>query len=127
MKFLIDSSAWIEYFEGSSKGSQVNNFLVENNEIVTLPINIAEVVSYIERKKGNSESAYNVIVKRSNILSLTPKIAKESGILHSKMKKDNVGFSLADSFMIITAKSIAANLITCDNHFKSFKEAILIN
>ena len=110
MKYLVDSSAWIEYLEGSTKGEKVNEILKEDHEIIVLPINIAEVISYISRKEGNSDLAYDVIIKNSKQFNITPKIAKEAGLLHSKMKEEKQGFSLADAFIAITAKSLSANM-----------------
>ena len=126
MKYLIDSSAWVEYLEGSQVGEKVNQILKEDNEIITLPINIAEVISYISRKKGDVKLAYDLIIKNSQQFNFTIRIAKEAGILHAKMKTENSSFSLADGFMIISAKRLSANLITKDHHFKQFKEAIII-
>jgi len=126
MKYLIDSSAWIEYLEGSEKGEKINKILKEDNEILTLPINIGEVISYISRKRGDSNLAYSLIIKNSKQINITPRISKEAGLLHAKIKDDNPSFSLADAFMIISAKSSSAILLTKDNHFKSFKEAIII-
>ena len=126
MKFLIDSSAWIEYLEGSSKGEKVSEILKEDNEIITLPINTAEVISYVKRKEGNADSAYNIIIKNSRQFNPTPKISKEAGLLHAEEKSKNSSFSLADAFMISSAKSLSAKLVTKDLHFKSFKEVILL-
>lgn len=126
MEYFIDSSAWIEYLDGSSKGEKVNEILQSENEIFVLPITIAEVVSKIKRKNSNSELAYKVIMSNSKIMEFTPKIAKEAGLLHVDMKLKNSSFSLADALIIISAKSISAKVITKDNHFKGFKEAVII-
>lgn len=126
MKYIIDSSAWIEYFQGSEKGEKVNGILMSDNEILTLALNIAEVISYIERNKGNFEAAYNSMIKNSALFNITPKIAKEAGLLHAQMKRAIKRFGLADAILITSSKALSANLITGDSHFKSFKEAILI-
>ncbi|MEK6847078.1 MAG: PIN domain-containing protein [Nanoarchaeota archaeon] len=126
MKCLIDAYGWIEYLEGSSKGEKVNKFLEGENEIFVLPITIAEVVSKVKRKEGNSELAYNVIISRAKIIEMTPKVAKSSGLLHAEMRKKYPQFGIVDTALIETAKIINAKIITGDNHFKSFKEAIII-
>jgi predicted nucleic acid-binding protein len=126
MKYLIDSSAWIEYLKGSEKGEQINEILEEENEILVLPLNIAEVVSFMKRNKSNSELAYNSIIKNSKISQITPKIAKEAGLLHADLKRQNSGFGLVDAFMITAAQNFLCKLVTTDNHFKGFKEVILI-
>jgi len=126
MKYLIDSSAWIEYLEGSKTGEKVYEILKGNNEIYTLSINIGEVISKVKRKNGNIEIAYNFLTSNINIIEITPEIARDTGLLHAQLKEEISSISLADVFMIISARTISAKIITCDEHFKTFKEAIII-
>jgi predicted nucleic acid-binding protein len=126
MKYFVDSSAWIEYFEGSSAGEKVNNILNEDNEIFILNINIGEVISFLKRKNKNIETAYESMIKRAKIFKLTPKISKEAGILHAERRMRKSTISLADTLIICAAKTIEANIITKDPHFKGLKEAIII-
>ena len=127
MKYLIDTSAWIEYLEGSETGEKVNNILREkNNEIFIISLNIGEVISKIKRARKDVELAYETLINRAKILTITPRIAKEAGILHAEIKGKNASFSLADALIIKAAQSISAKIVTKDNHFKSFKETVLI-
>jgi len=126
MKYLIDSSAWIEYLRGSKAGEKVYEILKEDNEIYTLSINIGEVISKVKRDNGQIEIAYNSLTSNVNILGITPEIAKEAGLLHAQLKEKINSISLADTFMIASAKAIYAKILTCDEHFKNFKEAIII-
>lgn len=122
MKYLIDSSIWIEYLNGSKEGEALNKLIKENNEIFTLSINISEVISKVKRKRGNIEIAYESIIANSNIIEPTPKIAKEAGILHAEMKQKQSSFPLVDALLICTARTLSAKIITTDAHFKSFKD-----
>lgn len=126
MKYLIDSSAWIEYLEGSEKGEKVARILEEENEIFVLPLNIGEVISKVKRKKGNIETAYHALITHAKIIEATPKQAKEAGLLHAQKKQVNSSFSLADGFMLVVAQSIHANLITKDPHFKDVAYVTII-
>jgi predicted nucleic acid-binding protein len=126
MNYLIDSSAWIEYLNGSEKGEKVNRILEGINEIFVLPLNIGEVISYVKRNLGNIEIAYNSIIKNCKIFPMTPEISKEAGLLHADLKKHNKGFSLADAFMITASKNFNCILVTSGNHFKGMKNVILI-
>ncbi|MFH1325589.1 MAG: PIN domain-containing protein [archaeon] len=125
MKYLIDSSCWIEYLEGSKSGEKINEIL-KREEIFVLPINIAEVVSKVKRKKHDFELAYKSIVSNASIISITPKISKDAGILHADMKSKKPNFGLADAFIITAARIISAKLLTKDEHFRGFKEAVFI-
>ena len=126
MKYFVDSSAWIEYFNGSSIGEKVSKVLNSDNEIFILSINIGEVISFLKREDKNFHIAYESMIKRSKIFDITPKIAKDSGLLHAEKKKSGSGFSLADSMILNSARSIGARVLTKDPHFKDFKEAIML-
>jgi predicted nucleic acid-binding protein len=125
MNYLIDSSAWIEYLEGSGGGERVSKFLKEG-EIFSLSLNIAEVISKVKRSGKDFNLAYKVITSNSKVLEISPQIAKESGLLHAEIKKNKANFGLIDAIILISTRMLKANLVTQDNHFKGFKEAILI-
>jgi len=126
MKYIIDSSAWIEYLEGSKSGEIVNKILDEDNEIFIIPLIISEVISKTKRKKQNYELAYETLIENAKINEISPKIAKEAGLLHAQMKDKISSISLADTMIITAAKALSAKIITCDEHFKGLKEIILI-
>lgn len=126
MRLIIDAHSWIEYFKGSISGEKLNNMLNEDNEIFVIPITISEVIAKIEKARGNIEGAYNSIIKNSKIFNPTPKIAKEAALLYVETRKTNESFGIVDSLLIASAKAIGAKLVSGDNHFKQFKEAIII-
>ena len=127
MKFIIDSSAWIEYLEGSLLGEKVRKILFENNEIYVLNLMIAEVVSKVKRKKGDADTAYNSIISNSKIVELTPKIAKEAGLLHAEIRKKIKNFGLVDAIILSSARKLGAKILTKDEHFRRFKESIFLD
>lgn len=127
MKYLIDTSAWIEYLEGSEKGQKVNEILKEEkNEIYSIPLIVAETVSKVERKKGNSDSAFDILTKTARMVELDILTAKEAGLLHAKEKEKSPSFSLADAIIIKVAQRKNLKIITKDTHFLSFKEAAVL-
>jgi len=126
MKYIIDSYAWIEYLIGGKLGEKVRELILSNNEIISLNITIAEVISKVNRKKGNSELAYNAINSNSKVIDITPEIAKQAGILHAETRKQIENFGLVDAILVITARKIKAKILTGDHHLKNFKEAFFI-
>jgi len=126
MKYLIDAFSWIEYLEGSDKGKKVYEILNSDAENYSLLITIAEVVSKVKRKNGNSKLAYDSINSNSKIVAINAKIAEEAGLLHAEIRKKMPQFSIVDALLITTARHIKAKVLTGDNHFKEFKEAILL-
>lgn len=126
MKYLIDSYAWIEYLDGSFAGEKVRKILIEENEIYSLSLIISEVISRTKRKGGNVETAYQAILSNSKIISISSEIAKNSGLFHAQMKDKIRDFGLVDSFVFVIAKKLNAKIITGDEHFRGFKEAVMI-
>ena len=57
MTFLLDSSAWIEYFEGSPQGEKVWKIL-KKEKVHSLNLIIAEVISKFKRKGMDFNQAY---------------------------------------------------------------------
>lgn len=126
MILVIDSYAWIEYLDGSEKGEKVKNFLIEQNNVRTNSITIAEVVSRAMRKGMDTAIAYQTLISNSSIINITSELAKEAGLLHAEIRKEIKDFGLADAFVLLTARKLNAKIVTGDPHFKGFKEAILI-
>jgi len=126
MRCIIDTSAWIEYLNGSKIGEKVNEILKKENEIYVIPLIISEVVSKAKRKSDNANLAYDCIIKNAKIFDMTPKISKEIGILHAETRNKMPNFSLADASIVCSAEAIGARIVTKDTHFKGFKEAIIL-
>ncbi|MDP1729465.1 MAG: PIN domain-containing protein [archaeon] len=124
MKVLVDSSAWIEYLEGSELGKKVRELIISNNEIYSLSIIIAEVVSKVKRTHMNAELAYETIISNSLIINTSSETAKQAGLLHAELKNKINGFSLADAFILTSARQLKASILTKDSHLQRFKEAI---
>ena len=124
---LLDTSAWIEYLEGSKLGEKVRAIILNQEEVMSLNITISEVVSKIKRKGGNTELAFNIINSNSKIISITPEIAKKAGLLHAETRKEIPNFGLVDSILLILARDLGAKILTGDEHFRKFKEAVFIN
>ena len=127
MKYIIDSYAWVEYLEGSKLGEKVREIINDKDkEIFSLNLTIAEIVSKVKRKKGNTDTAYNAIVANSKIKEITPSIARRAGLFHAEIRAKIKNFGLADALILILAREIDAKILTSDEHFRGFKEAICL-
>jgi len=125
MEYLIDSSAWIEYLEGSEKGERVARVL-KKEKVYSLNLIVSEVISKIKRVNKNFDLAYRIILSNSRIFEITPEIAKEIGLFHAEMKKRKRNFGLIDACILICARKLKSKILTQDDYFKEFKEAILL-
>ena len=125
-RFLMDSSAWIEYFRATALGAKVKN-IIEGGENIVLTPNIvaAEVVSKIARSGEETEKAVEAIRNLSVPAEEKQSYYLEAGKLHSAMKKQFENISLADSIIKVLGEKNNANIITKDAHLKG-KNTIFI-
>ncbi|MEK6853041.1 MAG: PIN domain-containing protein [Nanoarchaeota archaeon] len=125
-RYVIDTYAWIEYLDGTGAGLKVRKILLEDSEVYTHLVSIAEVICRTKRSGKDVDVAYNSILRNSIIINGNEELSKEVGILHAEIKKKIKDFGLADAFVSATARKLNAKILTGDPHFKKFKEAILI-
>jgi predicted nucleic acid-binding protein len=127
VSYVIDAYAWIEYLIGSEAGSEVNTILEnESNEIYTCAVTVAEVISKVSREGRDVEVAYDVLVNNSQVIDVEEELSKETGLLHSKMRKTEKDFGLADAYVLATARKLKSKVLTGDKHFSNVKEAVLL-
>ena len=124
-KHVIDSSAWVELIRGTEKGGRIKQ-VIENSQIATSIISIAELSDKFERDEQKFEQAFKSIRNSAAILPLTIEIATHSGKLKKMIRTENNKFSLADAIHLATALSQNAKLITTDSDFAGIKEAIVL-
>src|SRR3989344_868776 len=122
-KFVIDTYAWIEYFNGTKLGEKVK-VIIENSEniIYTNIITIAELSSTYTRNLVNFSKEKEVILNLSKIFNIDFKFAEEAGILHAETKKKNKHIGMADIFILLTAKKVSGKVVTGDEDFRGMKE-----
>jgi len=126
MKYFVDSSAWIEYLEGSSIGEQVWKLLSGDNEIFVSSINVAEVVSKVTRAGKDAKIAFDSMISNSKVFDLKVDEAREAGLLHAEMKRKNKSFGLADAMILVSARKVGGKLVTKDSHFKGISNVLIL-
>lgn len=127
MKLIIDSYAWIEYFLGNPLGEKVKKFVHNpENEILTNILNIAEISSYFARNNTDMTESYEILISNSSIYMFDRDFSKKAGFLHAEIRKKIKDFGLIDAFVLLTARELNAKILTGDEHFRNFKEVIMI-
>lgn len=125
--FVIDAYAWIEYFDGTKLGENVKEIIEDRkNSIYTNVITIAELSSHFNKIKLNFDDAKKLIMSLSSIHQINTNFAEEAGKLHSNLKKERKHISLADIFVLLTAKKLNAKVVTGDEDFRGLKEVLMI-
>ncbi len=121
-RYVIDSWAWIAYFDGTRAGKRVDEITL-NSEAFSSAVTVAEVLSKSERQGKDTEKIFNFIASLSKIINVDADLARSAGSLHAKIKKDVPNFSLADAFALQAARSVGAKVLTGDPDFKGIKDA----
>lgn len=125
-KYIIDSSAWIEYFLGSESGEKVRKIIDNKKNIIITPnIVYAEVVSKLSRNGVYEKEHSQVIQGLSLSVPETPFIYIQSGINHSEMRQNCKNVSLADAIIKTLALEQNASIVTKDNHLKGDKTIMI--
>ena len=126
-KYVIDAYAWVEYFDGTVMGKKVKEVIEHTqNDVYTNIITIAEVSSHFSKKKYDFAEAKRIIVATSSIFGMDITFAEGVGKLHAEIKSIRKHISLADIFVLATAKELQAHVLTGDEDFRGLKEVIML-
>jgi|SRR3989344_6488064 len=127
MKFdyVLDTFAWIEYFQASKKGEIVKN-LIENNKIATPIIIFAELADAYLRIGEELGERQNFIISKATIINLTTQACIEGAKIKIEMRKTEKDFGLIDGIIYAIAKDLKAKLVTGDSHFKNAKDVVML-
>ncbi len=126
-KLVVDSWAWLEYLRGSSKGSKVRERVEQKSELFTHLVSVAEVVSKLRRASSDYGEAWRTIASNSKVLIPNEADAIETGLLHASMKRERRNFSLADAFVLYSARKNRARVLTGDPDFSGLPDAIIVD
>ena len=126
-KYIIDAYAWIEYLNGSEKGKKFAEILEDvTNELFTSSATVGEIISKTLRENRDVKVALTNINNLSTVLSITQEISILAGQIHFETKKKNKEFGMLDSFVAATARKTNSKILTGDEDFRHFKDALFI-
>jgi predicted nucleic acid-binding protein len=119
-KYLLDSFAWIEYFEGSNQGAEVEKIISDpHSKVLMCAVMVAEVVSKAKRSEKDEDTAYMAMETLSRVLEIDAELAKLAGSIHAQMKKKFKDFGMMDAFLLAAAQQTSATIVTGDPRFKT--------
>jgi len=129
MRYIVDSYAWLEYFMGTTAGKKAQEIIDSSvSEKLTPTICVAEIYAKVLRVEGTEKAELQraFIKLRSALASLTEEVAVEAAKIDVEMKKKIVGWGLADSIVLGTARKKKAKVLTGDKHFLDLEETAYI-
>ena len=127
-RFVVDSWAWVEYLRGSRRGEKVRELIEEKSELFTHAVSVAEIISKLRRENLDYAEAWRTIASNSKIVVPSVTDALETGLLHASLKREKRhNFSLADAFVLFSARENRARVLTGDPDFTGLKDATIIS
>ena len=121
MTVTFDSSAWIEYFAGTSKGKQVKKYIDENTNIFTPSICLMEIKNKYIREGYKYQERIEFICNISSIIDITKEIALKGAEI-----KDKQGLYTVDALIYAASENKKSILMTGDHHFKNLKNVEIL-
>src|SRR5207237_1698223 len=100
---VLDSLAWIEYFNGTGAGEKVRSFL-ESGFAVTPAIVVAELSEKYKRLGREFGPRYDFVKARTSIVPLEEELARLAGEISFERKKRVKGWGMADSTVLATGR-----------------------
>lgn len=126
-EYLLDTWAWIEYYEGSEIGELVDEKL-ENSHCYTSIVSLAELSDNFHNKDKVTnyrwEHVRKFIATNSDLIQITKDIAGEAGKIKAEEREEKPGFGLMDALILATAKENDLKLLTGDPHLVSKEETV---
>lgn len=125
--YVLDSSAWIEYFIGSPRGMKIRQ-IVDNkaNTIATPLIVLVELSCRHRRDDIDFIEQLDFIRLHSSILGMNDDVVVPAGNLYRIMRRKNDKASIADAVIAASAQANHATIVTCDSDFTGVENIVHI-
>jgi predicted nucleic acid-binding protein len=124
-KFVLETSAWIEYFDGTKLGERCKD-IIEQGDISTSIITLVELFDRLIRKCYEVDAHINFVLSRARIIPISRTIGKQAAICKNEMTKEHPQFGSADGIHLPGAIHKEVMLITKDNDFAGLKNVMLL-
>jgi predicted nucleic acid-binding protein len=124
-KYLIDSSAWIEYFAGTKIGMKAKE-IIEKEETITCILSVAEMSDKFSGEKEKFDGFLEFIKIRSFIANIALSSCSGAGKLKSERRLIKKEFGLVDAIIYLEAKKNACTLVTKDNDFEGMENVTIL-
>lgn len=111
---VVDSSGWLEYFEGSRNADFFAPAIEDTEHLLVPVICVYEVFKRVLQQRGVTAARANVSdMHEGQIIDLDTSLAMSAATLSDELK-----LAMADSIILATAREHQAILWTQDEHFK---------
>ena len=124
---LFDTSAWVEFFQGTENSKRVENVL-KSEENFTSIVTFAEIANWcLKNKIEDKIKGYIEGIKNgSKVLDVDEAIVISAGKINYERKKIVKNWGMIDSFILATAKVYNLKILIKDNHFKDLEDVRIL-
>lgn len=119
---VVDSSGWIEFFTDGPRAEAYGRYLKNPDNLLTPAVVLYEVYKKIKRERGEETAKLCLAqIEKTHVVPLDQALALRAADL-------SLEFSLpmADAFVLATAHSSGAELITSDSDFRGIPGATVL-
>lgn len=113
---LLDTYAWVEFFNATQKGKVVKRIL-KSNPCFSSAISLAELSEWVEREKLGRKKIFQAVKTLSIVLALDGETLELAGILKIQKRKRAKGIGMIDSIVLATAGQYGLQIVTGGKHF----------
>ncbi len=123
-EMILDTSAWVEIFEGTEKSRYAVEVLRKNNCFTSI-VTVAETAEWCAKKglQHKTSDFIELIKTGSQLLGLDESISRMAGELHKKRKKEGKKWGMIDSIIVATAQAYGLKILTKDYAFRDLPDA----
>lgn len=122
---LLDTYAWVEYFNGTAKGAVVKDLLM-GRQCFTSAISLAELSEWCARCGYGSSEILGAVKKTSVVIGLDNDLLEAAGRLNHRMKCTTKGFGMLDAIILATSKAYSLPIVSGDRHFAGEEGTVLL-
>jgi len=122
---LLDTYAWVEYFNGTAKGARVKDMLVDV-QCFTSAISLAELSEWCARCGRGGSEILGVVKKTSVVIGIDNDLLEAAGRINYFMKRTVKGFGMIDAIILATSKAYSLPVVTGDRHFAGEEDTVLL-
>lgn len=127
MKYLLDTSAWIEFLHGTEKGRVVARLVDRTpNNLLTSDASFAEIYAWALREDRDPGDAISFIRNNSELIETYTNLWVEGAHYKCVQRKKRPQFGLVDGILLAVQKLTGATIVTCDPHFKGLKKVRML-
>ncbi len=125
--YMIDTSAWVEYFKGGKLGGKVKAIVDDKNaKVSTNVLCVAELVNYFKKRGLDFTEAKKILRSLSIFYTPSFEFCVRVGELYSHLRKQKKKISFIDTFILLTARETGAKVLTKDTDFAGLKDVCLL-